>query len=43
MYAEGKKEYEKMCGPLTHMSIMDSGYKWLSDPWPWEYAANKEG
>ena len=42
MYAEGKKKYEKECGPLTHMSAMEKGYDWLNDPWPWEYAENRE-
>ena len=42
MYEEGRTTYEKMCGPLTHMSHMDGAYKWLDDPWPWEYAKNRE-
>ena len=42
MYEEGKMTYEKMCGPLTHMSHNDCPYKWLDDPWPWEYAKNRE-
>ena len=30
--------------PLTHMSPgKGEEYQWLDDPWPWEYAANKEG
>ena len=44
MYNEAKKEYEKDCGPLTHHSAVQQGeYKWLDDPWPWEYAKNREG
>lgn len=42
LYAEGRKKYEKECGPLTHGSIMDGEYSWLDDPWPWEYAKNRE-
>lgn len=42
MYEEGRAAYEKMCGPLNHMSISDGEYKWLDDPWPWEYAKNRE-
>lgn len=42
MYDEGRMTYEKMCGPLTHMSITEGGFKWLDDPWPWEYAKNRE-
>ena len=42
MYHEGRKEYEKQCGPLTHMSHEDGPYRWLDEPWPWEYAKNRE-
>lgn len=42
MYEEGRIAYEKMCGPLNHMSVGEGGYKWLDDPWPWEYAMNRE-
>jgi spore coat protein JB len=42
MYNKGREKYEKECGPLTHMSDMNKRYSWLDDPWPWEYAANRE-
>ena len=42
MYQEGKKAYEKICGPLTHLSPTEGEYKWLDEPWPWEYAKNRE-
>lgn len=42
MYAEGKKKYEEMCGPLNHMSLSKGEYRWLDEPWPWEYAKNRE-
>ena len=42
MYAEGKTAYENMCGPLNHLTIGDGAYKWLDDPWPWEYSKNRE-
>ena len=42
MYQESKKEYEKKCGPLTHTSLTDGPYRWLDEPWPWEYARNRE-
>ena len=30
-------------GPLSHNApTTGSRYRWLDDPWPWEYAANKE-
>ena len=43
IYAEGKQKYEKECGPLNHMSISSEKYRWLDDPWPWEYTAHREG
>lgn len=43
MYHDAKDDYEKDCGPLTHHSRVHQGeYKWLNDPWPWEYAKNRE-
>lgn len=42
MYAQQRSEYEKECGPLTHMSPVGDEYKWLCDPWPWEYTMNRE-
>lgn len=42
MYDDGRKQYEKEFGPLNHMSIMEGEYRWLDDPWPWEYAKNRE-
>ena len=42
MYNEAKEKYEDMCGPLNHMHLGEGGYRWLDDPWPWEYAKNKE-
>ena len=42
MYEEGKQRYVQMCGPLNHYNPTEGAYKWLDDPWPWEYCANKE-
>ena len=42
MYADGKRKYEEMCGPLNHMHPGEGSYRWLDDPWPWEYGKNKE-
>ena len=43
LYHDAKDAYEKECGPLTHHSRSSQGeYKWLDDPWPWEYAKNRE-
>ena len=41
LYDEGRVIYEQEYGPLTHMSITEGKYKWLNDPWPWEYAKNQ--
>jgi len=41
-YQQGCEAYEKQCGPLNHMSLSDAEYRWLDDPWPWEYAKNRE-
>ena len=43
MYQEARGVYEMEYGPLTHCSPTGDRYKWLCDPWPWEYAENKEG
>lgn len=43
MYMDGKKAYEKDHGPLNHMSVSGDKYRWLDDPWPWEYCAHREG
>jgi spore coat protein JB len=43
LYAQGREQYEKECGPLNHSSKMENGYTWLDDPWPWEYAKNRRG
>ena len=43
MYMDGKKVYEKEKGPLNHMSVSGDKYRWLDDPWPWEYCAHREG
>lgn len=43
MYDQGREVYEKECGPLNHLSTINADeYKWLNDPWPWEYAKNQE-
>ena len=44
LYHKGMITFSKENGPLNH-SYPDQGknYRWLDDPWPWEYCANKEG
>ena len=44
MYAHCATEFAKNHGPLTHGTPMEhSTYTWMDEPWPWEFAANKEG
>lgn len=43
VYQEAMTRYSAECTPLTHGKPGTGGYRWLDDPWPWEYAANKEG
>ena len=44
MYNEKNAEYVQRFGPLNHRNPTDKQeYTWLSDPWPWEYCANREG
>ena len=42
MYHDFAEVYEKQYGPLNHKAISSGQYKWLDDPWPWEYAKNRE-
>lgn len=42
MYHDAKMAYQKEYGPLTHAMPSDGPYRWLDDPWPWEYAGNRE-
>ena len=42
MYKECRMQYEQKFGPLTHKTVDDcKEYRWLDDPWPWEYCKNK--
>ena len=42
MMEAAKIEYQKECGPLTHLYPDHGDYRWLNEPWPWEYAKNRE-
>ena len=43
MYEKCADEYMKKYGPLTHKQVSESEkYRWLDDPWPWEYCKSKE-
>lgn len=42
LYEDAKKRYEEKCGPLTNRTgCFGKEFRWLDDPWPWEYAANR--
>lgn len=42
MYHKCMMQYNKERGPLNHRTPTEGPYKWLDDPWPWEYCKNKE-
>ena len=49
LYRNYQKVYHKQMmeyneeRPLKHgLPVQGERYRWLDDPWPWEYAANKE-
>ena len=43
MYTKLRQLYEAEQGPLNHMHPQQGTYRWLDDPWPWEFCANQEG
>ena len=44
MHHDMMMHYSEECRPLSHsIPVTDRKYTWVCDPWPWEYAANKEG
>ena len=43
MYHDASAKYAMDCHPLQHSIPTEGPYRWLDDPWPWEYAKNKEG
>ena len=43
MMEKVSREYSKQYGPMNHMTAGQGPYRWLDDPWPWEYCANREG
>lgn len=42
IYHKGMMSYSKECRPLNHGTPTEGPYRWLEDPWPWEYCGNKE-
>jgi len=43
LYHNCMMEYSEGCRPINHGTPTEGEYRWLDDPWPWEYCANKEG
>ena len=44
MYQRCEAEYQRKRGQMNHLQISNAKcYDWLDDPWPWEYAKNREG
>lgn len=43
MYHKCMMEYTQNIAPLNHGTPTEGPYRWLNDPWPWEYCKNKEG
>ena len=42
MYNNCREQYLEHHGPMTHLTPDHSEeYRWLDDPWPWEYSKNK--
>ena len=42
MYHDVMMDRAAQGDPMTHFDPTTGPYRWLDDPWPWEYAANKE-
>lgn len=43
LYRDASTQYSENCAPMNHVTPVSGPYRWLDDPWPWEYAQNKEG
>ena len=43
LYHEAMMRHTEKCGPMNHRTPTEGPYRWLDDPWPWEYAKNREG
>lgn len=43
LYHKAMMLYGEKRGPISHAQpVEDKTYTWMDDPWPWEFAANKE-
>lgn len=44
LYRQGLETIQKTEGPLFQINAVGDGvYRWLHDPWPWEFPCEKEG
>ena len=43
LYHKAMVEYTQNRMPLNHRGPTEGPYRWLDDPWPWEYTKNQEG
>lgn len=42
MAREARKQYEAQHGPLTQLSAgQNKAYRWLDDPWPWDFSKDE--
>lgn len=42
MYHKAIMERSAGGDPMNHYCPTEGPYRWVDDPWPWDYAANKE-
>ena len=43
LYHKGGETYVQKYGPLNHTNRTEGDrYKWLDDPWPWDYQGNQD-
>ena len=42
MYHDAAARYSQEYGPLNHGTPVTGEYRWLDDPWPWEFCKNRE-
>lgn len=40
LYHSALMEFNRQCKPVTHILPVEGPYRWLDDPWPWEYCNN---
>lgn len=41
-YHDAAMEYSEKYAPMNHLTPTNGEYRWLDDPWPWEYTQNWE-